>query len=750
MAGVPDESKDKYRALFKKNFDATNHQHSEIQSNVKIEFPSMLKDVPRDQRIIEVGSKGEFRGILLDFEVEPSWLRNHVYDFELFRYLISHPNEGSLQWFLRKEDLSEKLSLSAYKVNNRAYIGLAIIPTEHGLKHYKELIKKVFHFISSIRERGIEQEVLNRLSIEAAIRTQNKNRKALSVINDLKQKAGLGLPESSATLAPTRYDQVNTESIRSFVENAFPVDKLLVTAMGPRFRSHEQVHPVFDRHFKVIRSAEPLKSWEVALNTPIGYDPNRIQVLKGELLPLPKKSLGRLNAKIVQREGGEIWLTQKTASKSKRVLAVQTKPIDTALEERVALDLLSVALRNERSNQLSEISLSSNVKVMKSISYGFYLLFNGEQGANIDILNRFLELFFGYKPSEEAFEKAKKFLKNKIKKEGGGFSAFLALNRAMSFIDHEPATPKRRLSILEALTLDRVLQLRGQAFKNATTSILVDSPSGRELLKEVSQTIKTYIPSTLSQKKLEYFQESFPQIETKERIFFEFSKEKSQDALGIARVYQGPDLTQENQRDYLAWSLFRSSLKDAIFGLNRTEKGLGYVQGATLAPAQSKTRVALYGMADNPNQWDEIEKGWDKILGNIEDYVTRESLENARVGMLRSLSLLPSSPEKAVFEKIQHAQKYGNPNFQEEQIKVLSKLTPKEIIERAIKYLKGPSWTVIGSRDRSMVERRLRLDSKDMKTERSFLTREGLFKNSQKPKQRPVQKISGRCRGSFL
>ena len=82
-----------------------------------------------------------------------------------------------------------------------------------------------------------------------------------------------------------------------------------------------------------------------------------------------------------------------------------------------------------------------------------------------------------------------------------------------------------------------------------------------------------------------------------------------------------------------------SYLHSAVFNLNRSEKGLGYVHGAGGSVVGPYKDIVFYGQADSLEKAQEAVDGWQEVIDQLlEKNIPDETWENYKLGIINSLS----------------------------------------------------------------------------------------------------------------
>ena len=153
-------------------------------------------------------------------------------------------------------------------------------------------------------------------------------------------------------------------------------------------------------------------------------------------------------------------------------------------------------------------------------------------------------------------------------------------------------------------------------------------------------------------------------------------------------------------REAAAFKIMNSLLYSKVFSINRIRNELGYVHGASVSDTRNGQKIYFFGQNESAEKLKILEAGWNEVIAMIENHtLSDDSFESAKTGLLRRMTLLPTSVSESLGE-LSSFNLYGRLDAKQKMIEMMKSLSADEIYAAGKKYLVNqPSLNLYVSRN---------------------------------------------------
>ncbi len=593
---------------------------------------------------------------------------------------------GSLARSLKNKGWIHSLSCDTDFYADKGFFYFIINYTEQGWLHRDEVLKSIYQSISDVKANGIDSytlEVLKNNTYETLTELFKSAHSSQQAITGIFEANDPDLLKFNFRDALSR---ISSREIIKAIDYTFVPSKSLNAAIHPSVKS-KNINPVFNRpvhkrngtklltELTNILSQPPTDSSQFRPASPV------IKTFTSRAEPLQRQSTDWL------KHDSTILTVFKEDHSNLEGAFYSSIPLNnvSSFEKHISLALNLSAFVQSISDYLTVLD-SRGIYIGLGLS-GKGISWEGEGPAEQvkQAYKLVSELYANYKATDVELEKVRLiFISDKESNTSSKFIGSLSLNYAMNHIMNS-ANNIESIATAEQLTPDKIrrninkikISKRPQLFINGDLS-----PS--DLLSFQSSTWNT-VRFAFPHASNEEVRMSKP-ITSKTIQTLPLPEGKALESVGLARILPGPERT--NLAEYAAATILGSYLHNAVFTLNRSQKGLGYVHGARASAMGHAKNFIFYGQADSYKKGFETLSGWNEVLETLRTRSVESAIwEQYKGGVLAKLTSKPTT-------KLEDTKRVGanyrasqSLNFTNELATAVSKISADDIYKIVNKYL---------------------------------------------------------------
>lgn len=659
-----------------------------------IRFPSIVSENTGDQsRLIEIGATAGTRSLQLTFEMERTLGKYHHGVLEVLTDYLNLEAPGSLKDLLEKKGWITSAGVYTSSVNNLYLIHADFELTEEGARHRYEVPDLLFATLHDIKTNGLRPEVLEYLKTRNIKSYEQSVLEASGAAEQLARSLDHVADPLAAFDFEAQYGGVTSVDVMRAVPQAFPLAKMIGGYVGPEINAlpTPERAQVFDRPLVRVQDPNIVGRWRTLFDQGALAGP-------AVNVQLSKVALSFSDAPIA------------APSQPARVLDLNMKGVRAALDEQhllnsggfqISLTLPPVPLSQSAAMELflecfkdrykSEIDYLSSMGVPTNVNYGngvLYFYTRGNSKATLSAQDWLQERFLSFTPSREEVELAKEVLDAEFQESQQDFAARIARTTANSLLS------RYRF-------LDRNIVARAKLLDHTTVKQLVDSTLSRadlvaafagdyteEHVRETLEKVRSRVPLPLRSAQRKRMAHTALALLNTTHFWHVLPGEEGSDKFGIARIFQGPAFGEERLREHAAFTVLQLSLNREIYQLNRAQRRLGYVHGASTYSSLTGNHMTFVGQTEGVSRFPLIEQGWSEILARLQNgSLSSDGYRGEKQGAYRAARLLPENFGDAAARLFGAFFYTGNPRWSDQGAAVMPTLTGAEIDEVGRRYL---------------------------------------------------------------
>jgi len=659
------------------------------------QFPPIVSS----KSYLELGTSGDQRILQAFFELNHELELRKPEVVELLLDYLNLPNKGSFTDLILKKGWITDGGFSSLQVNNLAIAQAVFKLTDLGAEHRAEILPMFFSYLHDLKKNGLSAEIIQYLKNRNVISHSQSVANAESAAETFANHLDHPIPIDEIFAFEGRYGAVTGDEVIGAIDLIFPIRKMIGGYIGPEVESKTK-DTVFER--PIIFPKTDIPSLERAYQKG-GLTKSNASIrlaklpLKMSSQPkaLPEQSVRRVES---QRPGTKIYLDEKHQYPT-GALIVELSLASFSPKTEVAFGLF-LATCAERFK--SEVDYLSSLGIEVDLSSNHNKIFISVQGnstASLDVAKWVLDRLFDFEPTSQEVELIREELKDTIRDHYDDFTAEIAQAAAESLLNRYDLDDAEVSKALKQVSYRDVQRLVRHKLKRANIRAVFSGDYSEGEVNGLMNYFGEKFPKKLTEKQEATLAQSEYPISNKVTFWKKLLGTKSKKALGIVRVFNGPETFT---REHAALSVLQLALSDAIFSLNRTQKGLGYVHSADYSTSKAGITISLFGQTEGKKKFKEILVGWDEVIKKINDgTLSHDSFASERIGLLRTKSLIPTE-QMSIVESILNGDEFsGDPKAYSKMLELIRSVTPQEIYDVGRKYLSSETYLdVVASKDK--------------------------------------------------
>ncbi|MCB9024808.1 MAG: insulinase family protein [Bdellovibrionaceae bacterium] len=599
---------------------------------------------------------------------------------------------GSLASTLKEKGWCNGVTIDTKIASGRIYYSVFFNYTKAGWNHREEILESFYQALLDVKEKGIDDYTLGIIkglmldNLTESFKSAPGAMNAFTGLLETKNVDILNLDFSKAL------EKVNSKDVQELVLRFFNPLKSVNVFISPDVVSngYSQAFSKKYRKFKnnklLNKLADSLaQKKDLSINQV--YKPNYVVVpeFKTNTTPLPMENsdwvtVGDSHSGLVSQ------LKEDHSDVNGAFQFTSYLDILNNYEAQVAAIVYLMAFKDSIS-EVRTVLRSRAIYIDVSIN-GNQLVWSGDgEAQSLNAAFQYVaDLFMNYKPSAKQLKTALEIYKSNI--INGISSSFIGslaksytLSAVSGFANYEQAS-----ELAKAMTPTKIKNLFSNFTLNGQSELLVlgDYSAEDVLAFRSSASNGTQNKIQVSNIKAPKYAKDIQQVEN---VNIQLPQGKDINTVGIARIYTGPELI--NLKENAIATLLGKFLHSKVFNLNRSERGLGYVHGASTNIIGDHKQFSFYGQIDDPERLSEVQEGWEQVMQALRNRALDDvELENYKMGVVSDLTFSPYSLLEEVHRAAFNYQMISDFNYVDNVIEEVKKLTPDDIFNFANKYFK--------------------------------------------------------------
>ncbi len=663
--------------------------------------------------VIELESKEGHRILLLTFDANATYFRQHPEAKDvLLSYFRSH-NTGSLAKGFLDQHWIQDWNVSDIVLNNRHHFEFEMNLTQEGYSHRFDIVEKILAQGGELSRRHLNAELVDYIRVKLAqSKTQFTNGNVSAAARTLQQKLvdNIAAEKISSTFQfQENYEKVTAEKIRQAAQHLFLAPHLMVGIVAPEVNNIQglSMDPIFQRKYRTLQDPIYRQRWEDALQSGALQQPKiplEFEIAKVPGVVRSQKQISELKLHAdshtptgVLSEEVKVQQDRALVEKAKKigldslVLSMNFRKLNT--QERLTLEASLSAFFHENLGFWDYLSYAGVSLQPETHRNGFTISSMGEQKSSFAAITWFLDRWKNFQPTSQQILTGFEEIRSEELHSAGQFSAMLAYKKSSSILEIGTQDKMKVLAALKKKEIENpgfIRQMMEPIFRRVDISAGLAGSWSKEQAVQLLQMTRQHWPDHLTDKEREILRLStFPLVKTTE-LHTVLPGNRDQEEFSQARVWHLSDLNvQKNIKDSNSSRILENMLSTMAFQINRTEKGLGYVHGASRMVPDSSPYIVLYGQTSKSQDRSlSIAQGWNEILEKIiqHDPFALKVFEDSKKGLLHAFEKIPSVRDQA-FLLWYLASENLQKNFRAEVIQQLPQIQYEDIAQLVQRYM---------------------------------------------------------------
>ncbi len=595
---------------------------------------------------------------------------------------------GSLYRSLKDKGWVTSFGAGDNHISDRAGQYIVFRFTEEGWKNRSQAILAFYETLADIKQNGIDPytlEVIKGLFLDEQKENFKSADNAMNAIRDLfelkdKDLLALDFKKALARIQPSDF--------KALIKKMYDPQLTATAYLSPDVEA-QAMSPHFKKPFRKYENKKLIQALSAKLASKKPTKKYRPQFPKVEEFKQRAQPLALNKSDWVKTSDHETNITtyfKEDHSKTEGAfyLATTLNHLES-VERQVALQIYLESFK-ESTRDTFTVLRSRGIFLSGSIQ-GDSLIWTGEGEAQslAQAFTLVSEMFKNYQPTNQELSSSLVRYRSAIRQSiNSSFIGSLARSYAVSEFSFQPNAEK----ILEVTQLMDANSI----FREIKDIQITGRPHLFVVGDHTTDEASSYITSTWNVLSFAFANiktEAEPPgkllIESGKKIF-QLPPGKDLNSVGVARLYQGPK--RSNLKENAISIVLGAYLHTAVFNLNRSEKGLGYVHGAGIPSVGPYKDLLFYGQADSYEKALEAVKGWEEVVTQLRNREVENTVwEEYKTGAINSLLSKPTS-------YLEEAQRVGanfrlalNPNQEIELVEMIKAISPKDIYSFIDTYL---------------------------------------------------------------
>lgn len=619
---------------------------------------------------IEIQSKGDQRILRMTFDTSSDWLTQNLESANILFSFLNSKNEGGLTDRLRKEGLITSAGLGDFRLNNRGLYMYQANLTPLGFERRDRLVEVVLSTIGQIAKGGLDPDLIEYLKsrqIELGKKriSESAQRAAEAVMYSI---ADGGVTPNLLNLLEykLRYSSVTPALVAQSAAKLFDPSNMIVGVVAPEVNATKQTDPLFERGIELINDVQVMARWQQAWQTGQldGKDINlalQISKVPGVYVRPDKDSEApHVSEPVVVpvKESGAlaVFKTDNTTEASGVTVRLYVAP--QTLTSAISLGLFVSSFlkdHNAEVDYLHSVGMSFSIGVQGHLEIGA----SGNPENAIATAVWALQSLKNYVPQPQTLKWAMEKYKGDLLENNSRFAAHLGIQEARTILGKKSGRSLKALQWLERAETTNpgeLVRRTTKTLERMDAAVALVGEFHEDSAKELTETIRKHFPKALTQSQRRALTQTEVPIRNVTQYVSDLPGNREIGDIAHVRIWDLSDRQMIAEPKQMAMALVLERMLGAkVFNTNRTEKGLGYVHGAT-SWTGNKVWLSLYGetRGDDDKQ-SEILKGWETVFNQIQENteVQNAQFEDARQGLIEDYSTeLTAGQEASTFLRL--------------------------------------------------------------------------------------------------
>ncbi|MBY0369946.1 insulinase family protein [bacterium] len=643
---------------------------------------------PRQKRIVEVNTEASVRKMSVVFELPAEIAESQDDAVDVLSRLLLLDIPGGFVQKLKSQGWIEAAAGTRAFENDLRTVTFTFELKEKGYPHRYEILTQLFALLAELSKNGVSDDAVQIAAqkIVAAFEKSASNPDELfwNVVPGLRRK-DISLERFLDSRG--RFGGITSDQVSGLAGKAFSPDRALVTYLGPEVEG-TYTSTAFGRRCQYVDKTVWLPVWKEAWkgkgSSKTAFSPTRGSIAINHAQERVWSQEARVTS---ETEAGNTLVAYESGSVEKSGHLVRVLFPVLSLKEQAAFILFEAALRIHNASEKEVFDMEGLWDGIDAYSTGEACLrLTGDREAAVSALKWYWDRRSRFQPTREELEGALETLQSELDGESQQFTQWFAARAIRELRSVTGTTFEQRVAaakeLLDPGTLMEVVSgLQSRADIRVVSMGDVNIASAKRLAEQV----RAHIPQPLTDADRKQRHKGFSNAHSLQ-AWRPLPEGKEEGAVAAVREF-GPVVGLTS--DQAAFEVLRDLMATEIFIKNRSEKGLGYVHGASLHFTESgASYLGIFGQANGgAAQLDDIVAGWKDVLAMVRNReISPETIAASQAGIVRKNSLLPNSASAFAQELDELHERYGRTDARQALVDAVARLTPEDLYRTAQKY----------------------------------------------------------------
>lgn len=658
-----------------------------------------------EKNYLEFGSSDAQKMLSIKFLLPNNSIKGKRTELGLFLDLLNIEMKGGLEDYLTSEGWITSIGVDSQITNNIAIVEAFAQLTEQGAKLRNEVVEKIIEAVHFYSHQPLDEKLVEFLKRARIAHIEELIQHPMKAAEFMAQSLEFPDDLNDTFKFREKIESCTSESVQNFARQVFQKDRFWVGYLGDDVRTGVR-DPIFDRDYRLSSSPQEwLKAFE-------GGGANIADHLKVDLpdiqLQFREQALSHDDqvARVLKTDEPKDLLVleeKHEAPTGAFTLRLDFPAMD--VEEAVCWRLLLEAFDEGMRTELSYLSGLSLLESYDFSQSSLVLRMKGDSLAAQMAADFILKQVLAFEPNQKLFDRAKENLKAEILDNQQQFTAKIAMKELSDRFHKLQFTDAEVLGAMKSVNLDKLHKLKTEQALRANITLAASGDFSEQEIQEVYSKLRQLFPVALADKEVAEREQAHLSVKDVDSSWTPLAETKEEDAFGLVRAYQGPDVESP---DFAKLILAMSFLGSEVFQLNRTERELGYIHQASLAIHGKQSLIEFYGQTNGADNLALSIRGWEEILAKVsEKSFELDKLQDAKNGLLLARELQPTTHSDSVrrlfylLEATRDPQSYQKITSQLREIPLENQDDAKQFWEAVRKYFENKKFTeVLASRQR--------------------------------------------------
>lgn len=525
------------------------------------------------------------------------------------------------------------------RLNNLTLYALGFQLTELGLQKKDEVIQHIFEYIKKIQQHLLPVGTVEKLKTALLAQAQIDILNPMATTQELANVLSSGASANSIFDLKEELKVVTPESIQRAALQMFPLERALVQVnRAIEGTSSEQKDPIFLRGVKVssleVLSTERVAPLEINLRElPYG-------VAKAPRSMILKKQIAREDI-----QNGISWrLTGRESDTPSGAALIQLSFPKLNPREQLLLATKVIAFNSKLSEEMATLlAHGTRLEKMTVERAQIQIQITGNSQTIYDFLPQYIQRFKNYVPRTREIENAIAVLKSDVTSSASDFVGNIAANEMIDFLNGGESQALRAQKLLlkeRSFSSKDVQQNDARLWEGVDMLFSFVGDFSPEEVEQTSLEFKKLFPTPLTEAERIERRSHRKLPRTRKGRWIQLPEYLSTE-VGWARAFSGP---RSNSKASISLKILGELLETKIYDLNRTQRELGYIQGAIVKTFRNGSFLLLYGETDGYEKAPQIAQGWAEVAQDLlKNPISNELFERLRTNFINTQTSLPDS-----------------------------------------------------------------------------------------------------------